>query len=149
MIYLATHAHIQHSSFVHAHTSTSRKTIFWWTVQSTASPSSGTIRITREGDKDIWRSIHFTSRTFYKKLVHFAKSEGRSVFFAEGWWPRETRLRSASRFLSVIRWCTEYSNSGISREVSFVSFSHQNGILFFCFLFIRKVEVVLDPSRAF
>lgn len=121
------------------HTSTSRKTIFWWTVQSTASPSSGTIRITREGDKDIWRSNHFTSRTFCQKLVHLAKCEGRFVFFAEWWWPRETRLRFAS---SSTRRSTQSSVPNYLEEeedilVSVVSFSRQKWVLF---LFSCPVE---------
>lgn len=130
------------------HTSTSRKTIFWWTVQSTASPSSGTIRITREGDKDIWRSNHFTSRTFYQKLVHLAKCEGRFVFLQNddgrerlGWDSLPSPRVDLRRVPCRISWGGYFGKCR-------VFFSSKVGLIF-SFLSSRKVEVALDPSWDF
>ena len=54
------------------HTKISVKTTFCRTVQSTASPSSGTIRITKEGEKDIGRkqSFHIGGQLFFLILLN-------------------------------------------------------------------------------
>ena len=129
---------------INIHTNTSRKTIFWWTVQSTASPSSGTIRITSEGDKDIRRKNHFTFKNFLRSFLHLAKSEGRLAHrknegrerLGSNWFPDLTQS-----FVSFCFWWTACRNIG--KFVLFSSFC----ALFLCYiLHVCNFWSSLDPS---